>query len=196
MGHWRRPSPGTYTSPATSTLEPTRFASQSINVVNYPAATGVTLTPSPGTTVVVGNSILFTAAGSGSTTTDAAAAPASAYQYQFYLWNGQLPNNNWSMIQDYGVGSTWTLPSSTPAGTYAVAVDVRTISNSVAWDTYTYIYPITVTPSGGIYIGDAEEQGRSGSRKLRSTRVPPPLHPEDASRWHELLRYKHKLIQK
>jgi hypothetical protein len=33
---------------------------------------------------------------------------------------------SWSLVQDYGVGSSWTLPANTPAGNYVIDVDVRT----------------------------------------------------------------------
>jgi hypothetical protein len=42
------------------------------------------------------------------------------------------------MVQDYGVGSSWTLPANTPAGSYTIAVNVRT-STTVADDAVSYL---------------------------------------------------------
>ncbi len=96
-----------------------------------PPATAVTLTPSPILPVTAGTAVVFTAVGSGS-----AGTPAAGYQYQF--WKRGPGENLWTMVQDYGVGSTYTLPGSAPPGTYGVGVDVRTSLN-VLWDTYTAI---------------------------------------------------------
>jgi len=67
---------------------------------------------------------VFTASGIGS----------SGYQYRFWLFDGV----GWSMVQDYGVGSSWTLPGSTAAGNYTIAVDVRT-STAVYRDAVGYL---------------------------------------------------------
>ena len=96
-------------------------------------ATGVLVTPDQPSPQYVGNAVLFFANGLGS----------SGYQYRFWLHDGA----SWSMVQDYGVGSTWSLPASTPIGSYTLAVDVRT-SPAVGRDTVTYLpYQVTSTPA-------------------------------------------------
>jgi hypothetical protein len=87
-------------------------------------ATGVTITPSLSSPRPAGTAVVFTAAGEGS----------SGYQYRFWLYNGIA----WAMVQDYGVGSTWTLPTSTTGGSYTIAVDVRT-STGVYRDAVGYL---------------------------------------------------------
>jgi hypothetical protein len=76
------------------------------------APTGVTLTPDFLSPQPAGTAVTFTAQGQGST----------GYQYRFWLHNG----SNWQIVQDYGVGSSWTLPATSPAGIYPVSVHVRT----------------------------------------------------------------------
>jgi glucose dehydrogenase len=89
-----------------------------------PPATGVDITPDQSSPHPAGTPVVFTASGQGS----------SGYQYRFWLHDGV----SWNMVQDYGVGSAWPLPASTPAGTYVIAVDVRT-SPSVYRDAVTYL---------------------------------------------------------
>ncbi|MGA8891062.1 MAG: hypothetical protein WB493_05800 [Anaeromyxobacteraceae bacterium] len=82
-------------------------------------ATGATLTPTPASPGTVGVPVVWAAVGSGSTT-NGAPTPAGAYQYRFWLFDGV----NYTMVQDYGVGSTWTwTPPAT--GNYWVSVWVR-----------------------------------------------------------------------
>jgi hypothetical protein len=87
-----------------------------------------------------GTAVVFTASGQGS----------SGYQYRFWLYDGV----SWSMVQDYGVGATWTLLESTPAGNYTIGVDVRT-SPAVYRDAVAYLpYQIgtAVPPATGVDI--------------------------------------------
>jgi hypothetical protein len=99
-------------------------------------ATGVLVTPDQPSPQYVGTTVLFIANGLGS----------SGYQYRFWLYNGV----SWSMVQDYGVGSTWSLPASTAVGSYTLAVDVRT-STAVYRDTVAYFpYTVTSTPATGV----------------------------------------------
>jgi hypothetical protein len=72
--------------------------------------------------------VIFTAAGQG----------AANYQYEFWLTSGSTS----TMVQAYSTTATWTLPTTTPAGTYYVGVNVRT-STGVARDaSNTIIYVI------------------------------------------------------
>ncbi|MBE0568549.1 MAG: hypothetical protein IH577_02585, partial [Deltaproteobacteria bacterium] len=95
-------------------------------------ATGVDITPDQPSPQPAGTAVLFTASGTGS----------SGYQYRFWLFDGV----SWSMVQDYGVGSTWSLPASTPEGNYTIAVDVRT-STAVYRDAVGYLSFQVVTPA-------------------------------------------------
>ena len=83
-------------------------ATASINyqVVAASIITGVTITPTVLNPLKT-RPVLFTASGPGT----------SGYQYRF-LMNGTL-------VQDYGVGSSWTMPATTPPGTYQIEVDAR-----------------------------------------------------------------------
>jgi hypothetical protein len=97
-------------------------------IVNYqivgapvPPATGVTLTPSQASPLTQGTEVIWTAAGSGST----------GYQYQFWINVG----GTWQVVQPYSATTTWTMPTSQPAGTYTVAVWVRTASTVSSFDT-------------------------------------------------------------
>ncbi len=78
-------------------------------------ASGVTLTPNLASPHTEGTGVIFTATGTGST---------AAYLYQF-LMNGTI-------VQDYGVGSFWTLPASTAVGNYLIAVNVKTNGTPLA----------------------------------------------------------------
>jgi hypothetical protein len=89
--------------------------------VRVAPATGVTLTPDQASPHNAGTPVVFVAAGIGS----------SGYDYQFWLNNGA----GWTVVQDYGNGASWTLPASTPAGSYTVTVYVRT-SATVTRDAY------------------------------------------------------------
>ncbi len=80
-----------------------------------PPATGVAITPSPSSPATFGTPVTFTAVGQGS----------SAYQYRFDFFDGAA----WSIAQDFSATGTWTLPGSTPAGSYWVAVLVRSNPN-------------------------------------------------------------------
>jgi len=93
-------------------------------------ATSVDLTPSQPSPHTAGTDVIFTASGNGS----------SNYDYRFWLYDGLL----WSMMQNYGIGDSWTLPASTPPGDYVIAVDVRT-SSAVDRDEVTYL-PYKVVP--------------------------------------------------
>jgi len=96
------------------------------NVDNYVIsslkATGATITASAASPQPSGTPVTFTAAGKGSTL---------PYDYQFWLYNG----STWTMVQAYGNGASWVMPGTTPAGTYSIAVEVRT-SPTVARDAY------------------------------------------------------------
>jgi hypothetical protein len=107
----------------TVTRDAVNYAYYQISTPVVPA-TGVIITPSLPSPQVSGTAVLFTANGTGS----------SGYQYQFYLYNG----TSWNMVQDYGVGSSWTLPANMPAGSYTIAVNVRT-STTVANDAVSYL---------------------------------------------------------
>ncbi|BDG03445.1 choice-of-anchor D domain-containing protein [Anaeromyxobacter oryzae] len=102
------------------------------------AATGVTLTADKPSPQVTGTQVTFTAAGQGS----------SGYQYRFWFYNGVT----WAIAQDYGVASTWTLPGSTPAGTYWVQVDVRTSTTVIRDALATMKYVIANVPATAVTL--------------------------------------------
>ena len=131
----------------------------------YTPATAVSITPSPALPVAHGTPVTFTAVGSGSVNaTTLVAAPAAAYQYQFWLYIDS--NLAWTMVQDYGVGSTYSLPATIQAGTYGVGVDVRT-SPTVLWDVFNALNSFNLT----IRVGPGDTQP-SFVQKPNST-IPP-----------------------
>ncbi len=112
----------------------------SITMPTWTPADSVTLIPTPASPVVSGNTVLFSAYGSGS---------AAPYQYRF--WQDGV------MVQDYGVGSTWTMPASTLPATYTITVDVRTSLSSPAPDasssmSYVVTNPFVTPGSGSVRI--------------------------------------------
>ncbi len=113
----------------------------------YTPATAVTITPSTSLPVSrTGGSWppTFTAAGSGSLIQGTATpAPPSAYQYQFWVYLDDALG--WTMMQDYGVGNSYTLPATMQPGTYGIGVDVRT-SPTVLYDAFKAINRFVVTP--------------------------------------------------
>jgi hypothetical protein len=109
-------------------------------------ASRVVITPSLPSPQPTGTSVAFTALGQGS----------SNYSYRFSM---RAPGSSvFTMVQDYGHGNTWTLPATSPVGTYGVIVQVRTSPNveadALASTTFTIALPtappvsaLTVTPS-------------------------------------------------
>jgi hypothetical protein len=149
---WTMPpttAPGTYRvivhvrSSASATWQARAELSYTIVSTLRPPATGVTLAASAPSPQPAGTAVTFTAAGQGS----------SGYQYRFWLDSGSGP----VMVQDYGVGASWTLPGSTPPSTYRVIVHVRTNAGTtfdaraeLRYTLYTARPPatgVTLTPS-------------------------------------------------
>jgi FtsP/CotA-like multicopper oxidase with cupredoxin domain len=132
----------------------TAASASAVTMPTFSAATGVTITSSPLPMAApapqhynLGTAITFTAAGTGSTV---------AYQYRFWLNNGATN----SLVQDYGVGSSWTLPASMPLGSYAVMVDVRTTTTSATPDasstfTFAITSPLPVVSKIGVFRSGA-----------------------------------------
>jgi hypothetical protein len=113
--------------------------------LTMPAATSVTITPN----FPSGHAapVLFSAD-----------AGAPGYQYRFWLYNGTA----WSMVQDYGVGDSWTMPAGTAPGNYSVAVDARG-SASVGRDTVAYLgYQVVTTPASAVTITPSQVPHVSG----------------------------------
>jgi len=141
---WTMPGttlPGTYTVVAyvRTSAAVLKDAETSIKYsIRLPPATGVTLSAGAPSPQVTGTPVVFTAAGTGS----------SGYEYRFYISEG----TGWRMVQDYGVGSTWTMPGTTLPGTYTVVVYVRT-SAAVLKDAETFIkYSIRLPPATGVTL--------------------------------------------
>jgi Ca2+-binding RTX toxin-like protein len=117
------------TSPATSFDARAELGYQIVSAIPLPA-TGVTLSASFASPQVAGTPVTFGAAGQGS----------SNYEYRFWLDGGTGP----VIVQDYGVGDTWTLPAGATPGTYRVIVHVRTFFTS-SWDARAEV-PYVLTP--------------------------------------------------
>jgi hypothetical protein len=84
-------------------------------------ATALTITASAPSPFSFGQLVTFTATGSGSTT-GGTPSPAATYQYEFWLWNGSA----YTKVQAYSQVNTWTMTTTSVAGTYRVFVNVRT----------------------------------------------------------------------
>jgi hypothetical protein len=100
-------------------------------------ADSVTLTPNLPSGTNAGVPVIFTA--SGSLPPGTVPAVQAAYDYRFWV-DGVL-------VQNYGNGANYTLPSTTLPGTYLIRVDVRT-SGAVDLDTWTAV-SYTLTAAAG-----------------------------------------------
>lgn len=112
------------------------------NIVNittdaWPVTTGVTLTASKPSPHVVGTNVQFVATGSGAVLNPNPNNLTIAYQYRFLL--------NGVEVQAYSNNNMWTMPDTTPVGSYTVEVQVRT-SSAVAFDVTTSIPYVVTTP--------------------------------------------------
>ena len=100
-----------------------------------PPPTGVTVTPNVASPHVNGTTMTFTATAVGST----------GYQYEFRV--------NGTQVQAYSTTSTYTLPLSTPAGTYTIKVNARTSALTPA---------ATTTPDLTYVVKDAHDFNNDG----------------------------------
>ncbi len=100
-------------------------------------ATAVTVVDSKPIGHVVGTNVQFVATGSGATVTQPNPAPTppltAQYQYRFLLNNVET--------QAFSNNNMWTLPATTPVGTYTITVEARTSlgQNPVASTTITHV---------------------------------------------------------
>jgi len=136
---------GTFTAtlavnpPATVTVISSRggaaTAVVSISTQQTPPVSAVTVVADKTSPHVTGTPVTFSAVGSGG---------SGSYEFRYYLFNGTL----WSLVQDYSSTATWTLPGTTAAGTYTVAVDIRNAGSTVDRDTVTYLeYQVVAQPA-------------------------------------------------
>lgn len=111
-----------------------------ITIVKRPAS-GVTLSANLSSPQPKGTAITFTAAGQGS----------SDYQYRFLLSTNN--GTTFTVVQNYGTTTTWTLPATVAAGNYLVQVEVRT-STLVARDAVSDNFPfaIATVPATGVTL--------------------------------------------
>jgi FtsP/CotA-like multicopper oxidase with cupredoxin domain len=126
--------PGSYvvtadvrTDPTSPIPDATASVTYAIGTAPIVPATGITLTSSLQSPQAVGTAVIFTAAGQGST----------GYQYRFWL----SPDNGttWAIVQDWSASATWTLPTTTAAGSYVVLADVKTDPAATLRDAYTWV---------------------------------------------------------
>ena len=108
--------------------------------VNYPVATGVTLTATPAGTAVYGASVTFAASN-----VQPAGLPAGAYRYRFM--NGATELQGWSTSASF-------TSSAMLGGTYSVTVEVSTANSGwAAQFTSTAVpYVITYPPATGVSV--------------------------------------------
>jgi FtsP/CotA-like multicopper oxidase with cupredoxin domain len=132
----------------------TAASASAVTLPTWVAATGVTITPSPLPIATptpqhynLGTRVVFSGTGAGSTV---------AYQYRFWLNNGATN----TLVQDYGVGSSWTMPATTPLGNYVLTVDVRTTATSATPDqsstlSFAIASPLPVVSKIGVFRSGA-----------------------------------------
>ena len=85
-----------------------------------------------------------TASGRAITWTAVASGGVAPLQYQF--WRYSFAAATWSMVQDYGLASTYTwTPGPTDAGDYEIAVWVRSAASSAPYDGVMATAPFTIT---------------------------------------------------
>ncbi|MEI7705449.1 MAG: choice-of-anchor D domain-containing protein, partial [Deltaproteobacteria bacterium] len=100
-------------STAVSPVAPEATANSTFVISGYPAATGLTVTPSAASPQLYGTAVTFTAAGQ-----NAPALPTSAYTYRFTL--------DGTVVQNWSTLATWTMPGTTAVGAHSLVVDVTT----------------------------------------------------------------------
>jgi len=97
----------------------------------WTAATGVTITDSKPIGHVVGTNVQFTATGTGATSSNPALAVV--YEYRFSLQcSGASCDPLYltkQMVQDFSNNNVWTLPDTSPIGSYTISVEARTSAN-------------------------------------------------------------------
>jgi FtsP/CotA-like multicopper oxidase with cupredoxin domain len=157
---WTLPSstlPGTYfvgVNVRTISTASAQASTSATYVIQYTPATGVTLTPSLPSPQISGTPVLFTAAGQGS----------ANYQYEFWLTPAGGASTK---VQAYSTTATWTLPGSTPAGTYFVAVKVRTNTTVLSDAATTVTYKLNLPPATGVTLTPSPSSPRpSGTAVL------------------------------
>ena len=115
------------TDPNKATRDAFAYMTYSLVAPAPSPATGVTLTTNVTSPQIVGTDVVFTAQGQGS----------SGYLYRFWLTSDG--GVTFSIVQDWSATATWTLPSTTAAGTYQVIADVKTDPYSNLRDAYTWM---------------------------------------------------------
>jgi len=124
----------------TASLVPDASTTLSYTITASTPATGVTVTTNLPSPQSPGTAVTFAATGIGSNSTD--------YLYRFYLGA--------TLVQS-GPASTWTMPASTPGGTYTIEVDVS--SNTAVWSqamSFTpYVLTVPITPATGVSVASS-----------------------------------------
>ena len=132
----------------------TATSASAVTMPTWVPATGVTITPSPLPIATptpqhynLGTAVVFSGTGTGSTV---------AYQYRFWLNNGATN----TMVQDYGIGSSWTMPATTVLGNYVLTVDVRTTTTSATPDasstlSFAIVSPLPLVSQIGVFRSGA-----------------------------------------
>ncbi len=138
--------------------------SATVTTKTWGRATGLTITASVPSPHIMGTLVNFKGVGTGAT--DTVANTTVTYQYRFWLTSGGTK----TLVQDYGYGSSWALPETTPVGNYVITVDVRTsptgntnaaggydVSKTMAYSIVVPTSPpVTVpTPVPGVYSSSA-----------------------------------------
>ncbi len=124
----------------TASVVPDASAVLSYTFAVPPNPTGLVVTTSVPSPQITGNAVTFNAAGQGS----------GGYLYAFHLSNDG--GTTFSLVQPFSPTASWTLPASTPAGSYIVAVEVKT-SVAGAIQTQWVGYNIILPAPTGLVVG-------------------------------------------
>lgn len=139
---------------------------KSVTTGAWTPATGVTIADSKPIGHVVGTNVQFVATGTGATPTT---APAVMYQYRFLL--------NGVEVQAYSTNKMWTLPDTTPVGTYTITVEARTSPGQTPVATSTISHAVNPPPQPPVTIASPVPAVYSASPVLVSltttTNAPP-----------------------
>jgi hypothetical protein len=130
------------TNATAATPDATASASYAITYAPVTA----TLTPSLASPQLAGTAVTFTAAATGG---------PGGYQYRFSLTAGATT----TVVQPFGVTTTYTFPATQAAGSYTVTVDVSTDGGATVSGTASVAYVLTNAPATGVNVAATPSSG-------------------------------------
>ena len=170
-------------STAVSPVAPEATANSTFVISGYPAATGLTVTPSAASPQLYGTAVTFTAAGQ-----NAPALPTSAYTYRFTL--------DGTVVQNWSTLATWTMSATTAIGAHSLVVDVNTTATPANtpftvtvpytirdWAAATGVSFTSVSPASPQVYGTADGYKAVLPPELRDRPMQDPIVIDALERW-------------